>query len=376
MAAANAARKIIQRFRPDVALFVDTIYSPIGELFDCCLQNDIEAIQWQQGQKSNALIFKRYSRETWFLHPASLSSESWQYVREMDWSEEQSKQLDRDLYSTYASGDWYSVVGVQFEKSIVDPANLRKRLGLDLNKKTAVIFPHILWDATLFWVKGVFRDYEEWFVETVRAACANDKVNWVIKIHPANRRLREDGSFQVDSAEIVSLRKYIGELPPHITMILPESDISTYSLFPIADACLTVCGTVGIESARFGIPVLTAGRGPYDSLGFTVDSNTREEYLEKVRNIQDIPRLTPAERELAERFAYSHFMMRPWHAKSMTLRYLPDKTKFAYEGHVNIKSKEDWYKAEDLRAFADWVTDPNKRAEFLAQLPQECRVGQ
>jgi len=369
----NAAQKILRRFHPDAALFVDTVYSPMGELWDSCLQSNVDAIQWQQAHKSNGLLFKRYTLETCIEHPASLSPESWRFVRDMEWTEDHPKQLDRELYGSYASGDWYSVVGTQFHKSIIDSSHLRGRLGLDPNKRNAFIFPHILWDATLFWGKCLFGNFEEWFVETVRAACANDQVNWVIKIHPANQRLREGGSFK-EPAEVVAMRKYIGKLPPNIIMIPPESEISTYSLFPIMDYCITVCGTVGIEAARLGVPVLTGGTGPYDNRGFTVDSSTREGYLDKVRNIQLIPRLSSAERELAERFAYSHFLMRPWLAKSVTLRYLPNTKEFAYQGQVNIKSREDWYAAEDLRDFAEWVSNPNKPAEFLARLPQPCRA--
>jgi hypothetical protein len=68
--------------------------------------------------------------------------------------------------------------------------------------------------------------------------------------------------------------------------------------------------------------------------------------------------------------------MRPWHAKSVTLRYLPDAKEFLSEGQVNIRSKEDWYTADDLRAFAEWIANPNKPAEFLTQLPEACRVSQ
>jgi hypothetical protein len=376
IASANAAQKMLQQFRPDLVMFLDTSYSPSGELFDACVQNHIEAVLWQQGHKSNALIFKRYTLENWLQHPSGLSPESWRFVRDMEWTEDHRKQLDRELYSTYASGDWYSVAGTQFEKSIVDPPQVRERFGLDPNKKTAVIFPHILWDAALFWGTCLFRDFEEWFVETVRAACANDQVNWIIKIHPANQRLREGGSLQGETAEVLALQKHIGKLPPHITLILPESEISTYSLFAIMDYCITVRGTVGMEAARLGIPVLTGGTGPYDNKGFTIDSKTREEYLEKVRNIQNIRRLSPAQRELAERFAYAVFLMRLWHAKSVTLRYLPDAKKFLYQGGVNIKAPEDWYTADDLVAFADWIANPSKPDEYLAQLPMACPVGQ
>jgi capsule polysaccharide export protein KpsC/LpsZ len=163
------------------------------------------------------------------------------------------------------------------------------------------------------------------------------------------------------------MRKYIGTLPAHIVMIPPESEISTYSLFQMIDYCITVTGTVGMEAARLGIPVLTGGTGPYDKKGFTVDSNTREEYLEKVRKIEDIRPLSSAQRELAERFAYATFLMRPWHARSVTLQYLPDTTKFSYQGQVNIKSREDWYTADDLKAFAEWIANPKKLDEYLAQ---------
>ncbi len=368
MMSADAARKVRHQFNPDLALFLDNCYSPFGELFDSCIRNNVEAIQWQQAHKSNALIFKRYSLENWLEHPSSLSSDSWRFVRDMEWTKDHPKQLEYELYSTYSSGDWYSVVGTQFDKTIFDSARLRERLGLNPNKKTAFIFPHILWDAALFWGKCLFRDFEEWLVETVRAACENDQVNWVIKIHPANKRLREILSFHGEAAEITALEKYIGKLPSHITMVRPESDISSYSLFSIMDYCITVRGTIGMEAARLGIPVVTGGTGLYDNKGFTIDSETRQEYLRKIHNIQSIPRLSSNQQELAERFAYANFLMRPWRATSVTLRYLPDSENFLSEGQVNIASKEQWYTAADVRAFADWITDPSRPHEYLAHL--------
>ena len=209
-------------------------------------------LQWQQGHKSNALLFKRYTLETRLQHPTYLSPESWRLVRDMEWTESHRERLDQELYSGYASGDWYSVVGTQFDKSMSIPPSFATGSTLIQTRRLPFIFPHILWDAALFWGKCLFRDFEEWFVETVRLACANDRLNWVIKIHPANRRVRETGSLQGEYAEVVTLRKYIGELPPHIVMIPPESEISTYSLFPIMDYCLTVYGTVGMEAARLG----------------------------------------------------------------------------------------------------------------------------
>ncbi len=86
-----------------------------------------------------------------------------------------------------------------------------------------------------------------------------------------------------------------------------------------------------------------------------------------MRNIEDIRPLSSSQRELAERFAYASFLMRPWHAKSVTLRYIPNTQKFMYQGQVNIKSREDWYTADDLKVFAEWIANPNKLDEYLAE---------
>lgn len=371
MAYAEAAQKILRQFHPELALFVDTVYSPAGELFDNCLGSRIDTIQWQAAHKSNALILKRYTLETRAEHPKSLSPESWRFVRDMDWTGVHRQQLHLELYSNYVSGDWYSVVSTQFNKRLMEGSQIREQLGLDPLKKNAFIFPHILWDATLFWGKCLFRDYEEWLIETIRAACANDQVNWVIKIHPANRRVRD--GLQDEPAEVVALRKHIGELPPHIFMIPAESNISTFSLFEIMDYCVTVCGTVGIEAARLGIPVLAGGWGLYDRKGFTIDSESREQYLERLAHIQAIPRLSSTQQELAERFAYGVFLLRPFLLKSVTLAYHKNSRKFSTQGNVNIKAKEDWYTASDLRAFAQWVINPRKPEDFLLPLAERLR---
>jgi hypothetical protein len=313
-------------------------------------------------------MLKRYTLEKRDEHLSSLSPESWRLVRRMEWTEAHREQLQQELYGNYASGEWYSVAGTQFNKRFMDTDRARQQLGLDPTKKTAFIFPHILWDSTLFWGTCLFRDFEEWLIETVRVACANEAVNWVIKIHPAHvgKSVRE--GFHNEPAEVITLRQHIGKLPPHISMIPAHSDISTLSLFPLMDYCLTVRGTVGIEAARLGIPVITAGTGRYDHKGFTIESESRQHYLARLARIQDIPRLSPAQRELAERFAYGLFVLRPLPLTTVTLEYHKSLEKSTSEGRVNIKSREEWYTVADLRALAQWVTEA-KQADFLMPFP-------
>ena len=375
MTAAAAAQRLIQRLHPALVLLVDKGYTPQGQLFDACLSAGIPVLTWNIGHQSNSVVFKRYRRENRDDHPISLSASSWDRLRCMPWTDTHRARLHRELRDGYASGEWYSEVGTQFNTRLMEPDELRRRLGLDPAKKTAVIFPHILWDGTFFFGRDLFRSYEEWFVETVRAACANDRVNWVIKIHPANLVKNARDGVIGEPAEVAAVRRALGPLPKHLALIPADSDISTFSLFGLMDACVTVRGTVGLEAASFGIPVLTAGTGRYDRRGFTVDAETREEFLRLLGRIEELPPLSDEQRTLAERFAYGIFVLRPLPLVSVTFHNERDRTA-SLRTRIHPMTQADWLNAPDLSALARWVCESNEAdwlmsSEGLAELSPE-----
>lgn len=374
MASAVGAQKIFRKVRPELMLSVDIEYIDQGELFDVCLANGIDAIKYEVGHKSSSLMFKRYTLQNRSEHFSSLSPESWRRVREMNWTEARREELRHELRDTYATGEWFGSCSTQFNKRLMDVDEIRRSLDLDPAKKNAFIFPHIPWDSSLMWGKDLFGNYEEWLVETVRAACANDKINWVVKIHPANVGKSLKDGFAGEPSEIIALRKHFGKLPSHVFLIPAESDISTFSLFELMDYCLTVRGTIGIEAASFGIPVLTAGTGRYDRKKFTIDSDSPDQYLERIRHIQSIPRLSAAQQELAERFAYGIFLLRPLRLTAASFEFKNEatigvdwtrsKVQTNIESRINITDRQDWRTAPDVKAFAQWVQDSGK-ADFL-----------
>jgi hypothetical protein len=373
MAVALASQQIMKEAAPAMALFHDCVYLPEGVLFDACLKEKVVSVRWHPAHKSNALMLKRYTPENINDHPVSLSPLSWEIVRNMPWTEAHRERINQEFIDSYSSGDWYSEAGTQFNKNFVEPAEIRKHIGLDPDKKTAFIFPHISWDAPFSWGTSLFDSYEEWFIETVRAACTNESVNWVIKIHPANvGKSLQDGLFQ-EPAEVTALKKYIGNLPGHIFIIPAEDHLSTLSLFSIMDFCLTLRGTVGIEAARFGIPVLTAGTGRYDQKNFTIDSQSRQQYLDRVARIQDIPRLSSTQQELAERFAYGLYLLRPLVFDTITFRYPEQDAKnrlsVKLETQLNIKTRQDWENAADLKDFCQWAVH-SVNPDFLVRNPE------
>ncbi|TXG85824.1 MAG: hypothetical protein E6R14_03995 [Thermomicrobiales bacterium] len=366
MSSAQAAQTIVATFKPDLVLSVDPGYTPRGELFDACLAAGIDTITWNAAHKNNSLMLKRYRQANRDVHPASLSSDTWRELKSRPWTEAERERLHQELVGSYQRGEWYSEVGTQFHTANQDTAEVRRALALDDGKKTAVIFPHIFWDGTFFYGTDLFESYEEWFVESMKVACANHEVNWIVKIHPANLvKNARDGS-RAEPSELAALRSLGDALPSHVRILPPDSRMSTLSLYSVMDYCVTVRGTVGIEAASFGVPVFTAGTGRYDHRGFTIDSDTRAQYLDRLRLIHETPPLSADQRNLAERFAYGIFLARPFSLRSVTMEFQRD-AKVSLHSTVHLPKGQDPAAAPDLRLVTEWVHSGAE--DFLSPLP-------
>ena len=359
MTRADAAWRLLDQVRPDLALFMGNRYTGQGELMDVCLERGIDVLTWFDAHRGSSLMLKRYQQANRDRHHGSISDAMWDDLRAMEWTSDRRRALQAEYYDNYAAGNWYSRGGTQFNKTIVGADALRRRLHLDPDKKTAVIFTHIVWDATLFWGRDLFSNYEDWLVETVRAACANPRLNWIVKVHPAHVAKSAMEKWHGEPAEVVAIRERVGPLPPHVVIVPPDTDINTYSLFSLMDYCLTVRGTIGIEAASLGVRVVTAGSGRYDHRGFTLDSSDAADYLATLASLERVPAMSPAERELAERFAYGAFLVRPFFLTSLAIEHQRDVTATTVVS-LTARNGEELRSAPDLRAFAEWAADRSR----------------
>jgi len=354
MSCAEAANKIIDQLQPKAMICVDRGYPPEGEFFDVCINKSIPCYTWNVAHKHNTLMLKKYTINNHDMHPSSLSGESWEKINQISWDEDNRKDLFKELKFCYASGQWYSGAGTQFNRQFIDNSELINLLQLDPNKKTAVIFPHLFWDASFFWGEDLFENYEDWFIQTVQAACKNNKLNWLIKVHPANIVKDKRDGITGERSEIRAIKEAVTQLPAHVKVLDADCKISTWSLFQVLDYCLTVRGTVGIEAALLGKAVLTAGTGRYDRKGFTLDFETKEDYLNCLSHLQDVQLPDSKQIELAQRFAYGIFCCRPLHLKSVKVKFLPDeKASMSVEFLAN--SFKDLDAMEDLNQISEWI---------------------
>jgi hypothetical protein len=360
-------QKLLKDYEPDAAIFVERGYTPAGEVFDGCVLASVDVVQWCGAPQSDCLIYKRYQVASRGEHPLALSDEMWRQLQDMPWCAADDQGVIDRIAANYASGAWYNRQQLQEGKMLLTPDQVRTSLGLDASKKTAVIFTHILYDATFFYGESLFEDYEEWLIETVRAAIANPRLNWVVKVHPVNVwRSRVDGA-ELVQLEADALRKEFGALPSYVKLMPADTEVNTFSLFDVADYGLTVRGTIGMELPCFGIPVVTAGTGRYSGRGFTLDPKTRDEYRTLLGRLDQIPRLDDVAIRRARLHYHGALYLRPVPMKSFVLDFHSGKGSPQRQNvHLKRRADEGLLQTEDLGRLVNWLTD-RRTPELLAR---------
>ena len=182
------------------------------------------------------------------------------------------------------------------------------QLGIDRTKPVVLLCTNVMGDSLAIEREVFTRGMGDWLAETVRYFANPDKGQLVVRIHPGE--LLGAG---YPSTEIV--RSVMPELPEHVMVVPPNSDLNTYDLIDLADLGLVYTTTVGLEMAAAGIPVIVAGRTHYRARGFTYDPESLDEYFNTIERL--LTTRPEVNRALADRYAYRFFFDYPfefpWH---------------------------------------------------------------
>ena len=363
--------RILHEVAPEVVLVEEANYAVNGPLVDVAVARGIDVIQTIVTWRDDALMSKRLTTANRRVDAKSVAPETLTRLTtdhgfpppaELD------AQLDADFGYRY-DGRWAQSAQFQPNTRAFTGDQIVEAIGLDPAKPTAVVFAHVLWDATLFFGVDLFDNYADWLRQTVLAAAANTNLNWVVKTHPSNVFRSAHGDVAAGaSSEGEIVRTALPSLPAHVHVLAPDTPISTVSLYRFADYGVTVRGTAGLEMACFAKPVLTAGTGAYSGLGFTYDSETKAEYLDRIATIETLGPLDHEMTARARRYAHTLFVRRPWVSQSFRLRFeFLDRGWHPLDRNLEwtIGSVEELSDSVDLGRWATWAM-ASEDADLLA----------
>lgn len=183
-------------------------------------------------------------------------------------------------------------------KSIYSRRELARQYDLKIDLPIIGIMAHIFCDAPHAYPNTLYDDYKEWIVSTVKALKKNNKVNFLIKEHPAFSLYNEDGVMNSVLKDL-SCDKY-----------LLKDDVHSLSILNEFDVVITCGGTIGQEFVYKGKPVVLGSKPSYSEFGFTTEPKNKEEYERLLESgIEKLPPLNQEQKNIASKVIYHDFVL-------------------------------------------------------------------
>lgn len=171
--------------------------------------------------------------------------------------------------------------------------------GLGEDKKIILVMPHIFCDAPHGYPGMMFKDYENWLINTCLRLSRNPNINILIKEHPSASLYNEQGL--IDKI----LERY------GFRERLISKDINTKALFNCVDVLVTCGGTAAMEFPCYGIPVLIAAKSPVAHFSYTINTESIEQYYNEIDHIHEYTPLSENQIKMARIVLYTiHSLMK------------------------------------------------------------------
>lgn len=146
--------------------------------------------------------------------------------------------------------------------------------------KNVFIMLHCLDDSPrMACTHEIYKDYTEWFLDTMEIIGRISDVNWIIRDHPhaTGKKQREFVKKVYDKYK----RKNI---------YWCEDNVKREQIANVADVIITYVGDVGLEYWALGIPTITLAEAYYVSFGISYCMKSREEYVSRLKYLDGIER--------------------------------------------------------------------------------------
>lgn len=269
--AVEGLEALLDEWRPDLVVLLNGRFFAHQTAFALARERGIRVVTHERGLLKGTLRFADDAR----IHDLGLYETLWERWHDVP-LEESELAWTRAVLADRRAGrnlPWES-----YSPPPQDEAEVRRRLGLG-DRPLVVMFSSSDDESAAFDDRreGAFPDSLEWLNATVALARELPEHDLVIRLHP---NLTRNGTNRQTLERIQRLR---GELPPNAHVVMPDDDVSSYTLADLASAGLFYFSTLGLEMATRGQPVVAVARGWYGHCDFVRRVERPADYAGAVR---------------------------------------------------------------------------------------------
>lgn len=360
---ASGALNYIKSNNVKSGIFIDKGYVGEGELMQAITLQGKEVFNFFNYYKNNLIVMKKMTMHNTNKHPGEIDDSDWNVLKKNNINQNALNSVKENIKLSYLNNEWYPSAGTIVDRDFANEKIIENYLGFKKKRKLAVVFNHIFWDASFFYGKDLFLHYQEWFYETYKIALENNKLNWIFKLHPSNKTKNlRDNIKSSEPDELKYIQKNFGKIPEHIRVLDENFPYSSYNLYSLLDFCITVRGTTGLECALFEKPVLTAGSGKYSNKGFTYDFKSKENYLQCLMQLPNVPDKN-IDYTLAKKYAYYALLKKPFKIEFADVNF-EKNISAKLKNKIKINNYVEFINSNDVKTISNWIKS-NRKDNFF-----------
>ncbi|MBE9039447.1 class I SAM-dependent methyltransferase [Oscillatoriales cyanobacterium LEGE 11467] len=257
-------------------------YVPMRAAFRACQSQEVDCFLHEKGRTLNHYNLWKNSLPHDIAYTEKLIRNVWSLSNDISSQEKIASGFFLDRIQGI-SRTWYSYTKEQ-EQGLLPKTWDDEKINLVIFNSSEDEFSSI-GDQ---WKNPLYESQYEGLRKIIESVKDDERLHLYLRVHP---NLKNVQNKQID--QINALKA------PNLTVIPPDSPVSSYTLLKNSSKVVTFGSTMGIEAVYWGIPSILAGQSFYRNLGGTYNPKTHEELLELL-----YAKLPPKEKTAALMYGY------------------------------------------------------------------------
>jgi hypothetical protein len=292
-----ALQRLLDQDRPDLIWTMNGTFFSEGILQHLAEERGIPFLDYEAGYRANAILVARNQIAGYYEMDSHWATETNRPL-----TPGEAEELEAYLRQRRTGKDIF--IASMYPSMQTSMPAIRQQLGLDSQKPLVLMLTNVIWDSSVVNRDTIFGHVSQWLETTLEHFIRCPEIQLVVRIHPG-----EASTALNETEEPVGglIRERFPVLPPHIKIVEPTDDISSYTLMEMAQYGVTYASLSGLEMTLAGKPVIVAGKTHYAGKGFTYTPASIAEYQDWLAHLDCLAPPSPQQIELARRYAFMLF---------------------------------------------------------------------